>query len=120
GVCLDPLGVRFEQRSVPRAIAAAGLIVGSFAVAALALVLIVPVVIEQATALAQRIPDLLAWARDSVLPLVNRVGARFGVRITPSLLQPSAELVQRGTAFASGVAAGLLSGGLALVNLLAL
>lgn len=120
GYFLDPLVGRVERHGVPRAIAAGGLIVGSFALGVLALVLIMPVVVEQTTALAQRIPDLIAWARDLLLPLVNRAAARFGFRPSQSFAQPSVEIVQRVTTLASGLAAGLLSGGLAFVNLLAL
>jgi predicted PurR-regulated permease PerM len=120
GYFLDPIVARLERLGMPRAAAAGALIAGSFALGALALVLVVPVVVDQATALAERLPDLLAWARDAVLPLVTSVGARFGMGTVPALGEPSAELVQRATSLVTGLAARLLSGGLAIVNVVAL
>jgi len=117
---LSPLIQQLEQRGISRTIAAGGLVVGFIVVTGVALVFLVPLVVEQVTALVQRLPDLVAWLRQSLLPIVARFAGRFGLRIAPVVSQPSPEMVQRVAGFVSGLATGLLSGGLALVNALAL
>jgi predicted PurR-regulated permease PerM len=118
GYFLDPFVNRLERMGVSRAVAAGALLVVFFAIVTLVIVLVAPIVVEQATALAQRLPDLAGWVRDSVLPTIDRLARRLGLR-TP-LAQPSMEIVQRFAGVLSGFAGGLLSGGLALVNVIAL
>lgn len=117
---LDPLVAWLHQHRVPRALAAAGIMVGFFGLVTTAVIFLAPIVVEQMTSLVQRLPDLFAWARDAVLPYVNSFLTRVGVTRVPTLAQPSAELVQRFATLLSGFAAGLLSQGLAFVNVLAL
>jgi predicted PurR-regulated permease PerM len=118
GYFLNPLVNRLEERGDHRAVAAGGLIIGFFGIGALVLILVMPLIVEQVTALVQRLPDLVAWARESALPYVNQLAARLGVRGPAA--QPSAEVVQRMASFLSGFAGGIVSGGLAFVNVLAL
>lgn len=120
GFFLDPVVCALERRGVSRALASAGIIVGFFALASLAIVLVVPVIVEQATGLAARLPDLVVWARDSLVPIANRLLERFGMPRSQLLAGPSADLAQRAVSLVGGLASGVLSRGLAVFNLLAL
>jgi len=116
---LDPLVAWLEKHGIRRVLASGGIIVGFFAVVSLLLLLVVPVVIEQLGNLAQRIPDLVVWVRVSLTPYLNRILVRFGTQI-PALATPSADMVQKTVGFMGGVLTGLLTRGLAVVNVLAL
>lgn len=117
---LDPLVGWLERHGVRRAIAATGIILTFFALASTVIILITPVILEQATALAVRLPRLLAWARDALLPWVRHLFDRFHVPIPAGLSEPSGEAMQRIASIATALVTGVLSRGLALFNVVAL
>ena len=117
---VDPLVDRLERRGISRALASSGIIVGFFLVGGLFLLFLVPALVSQVSGLIQRLPDLVAWARDSVIPLVNGLLPRLGLSRVPSLADTSAELMQRVASVLAGFASGLLTQGLAVVNVFVL
>jgi predicted PurR-regulated permease PerM len=117
---LDPLVAWLERHGVRRVVAAAGIILSFFAIATTVIILITPVILEQTTALAARLPRLLAWARDALLPWVRHLFERFNVPIPAGLAEPSGEAMQRVAAVVTALVGGVLSRGLAFFNVVAL
>jgi predicted PurR-regulated permease PerM len=117
---LDPVVVWLTRHHVSRATAAGLLVGGSFVVSVVAMLVVGPVVIEQAGRFLERVPDLLASAYRLAMPLLQHGLDRLGV--SPRGEVPDA-LVQAGprlTGILADWAAGLLGRGVALVNLLGL
>jgi predicted PurR-regulated permease PerM len=114
---VDPLVGWLERHGLSRAGASAGIVFGGFAVAVLALLLIVPILIEQITSLAVRLPDLVVWAHQGLAPIATRFVERLGAPkdLLPSA--PTAEMLQRAASVGSEVLGSLLSKGLAVVSL---
>lgn len=117
---LDPLVGWLEKQGVRRSLASGGIIVGFFGVVGLILLFLLPVLVTQVTGLIQRIPDLFARLRDSILPLANQLLARFGARVAPLAAPSAGEMLQKSASVLGGFLLGVVSGGLALVNVIAL
>ena len=120
GYVVDPVVVWLTRRGLSRG-AAAGLLVGSsFAVGLVVLLVVGPLLVEQAGALLARVPAIVSAVYDGAAPLVRRLLAVVGVgprdQVPPIVLQASARV----EAMAVEWAAGLLGQGVALVNLLGL
>lgn len=117
---VDPVVLWLERRGLSRG-AAAGVLVGSsFAISMLLMLVIAPVVIDQAVALLVRVPELLATAYRAAVPLVQRVlgGLAVGTRgeVPGILVHAGARFEELFAAWA----AGLVTQGLALVNVVGL
>ena len=114
---VDPLVARLERLGIRRTAASAGIVLGGFAVIVAALLLLVPLLLDQISALAARLPDLVAWAHQGLAPVATRLLERVGA--PPDLLPsaPTAEMLQRAASVGSQVLASLLSKGLAVVSL---
>lgn len=117
---VDPLVARLERLGLSRAVASGGIVVGWFGIASLALLVLVPVVVEQTTGLVARLPDLIAWAHRGLLPVVNRLIEKLGTPITALPSPPAAEILQRAAGVGGDVLRRVLAEGLAAVNLLSL
>ncbi len=120
GYFLDPVVERLSRRGLSRAMAAGVLIASSFGVGIALLVLLVPPLLEQTLALARQLPGLVAALEQQAQPLAARLLA--DMRTTPAgdLTQPLAGMVQKVLGSATGLLGGVLTGGLAVVNLLSL
>jgi predicted PurR-regulated permease PerM len=117
---VDPLVVWLTHRGLSRGVAAGLLVGSSFAVGIGTLVLVGPVLLEQADALATRVPAILTSAYAGVEPAARRALAIVGVGPAgevPALVTQAGERVE---AMVADWAAALLGQGLALVNLLGL
>ncbi|MCB2188765.1 MAG: AI-2E family transporter [Deltaproteobacteria bacterium] len=117
---LNPAANRLTAWGLPRSLAA-GLIVGAGLSLLVALfVLVVPVLVEQAVGLAAEMPvylkSLAAWLKPHVL----KVMASLDPSALAKLEAQWADLARKAAAWLGQVLGGLLSGGLALVNLAAL
>jgi predicted PurR-regulated permease PerM len=117
---VDPLVARLERLGLSRAVASGGIVVGWFGIAAVALLLLVPVLVEQTTGLVAHLPDLVAWAHRGLLPVVSRLIDRLGTPITALPSPPTADILQRAAGIGSDVLRRVLAEGLAAVNLLSL
>jgi predicted PurR-regulated permease PerM len=117
---VDPVVVWLERRGLSRGIAAALLVGSSFVAGIVTLLVVGPVLIEQAGALLARVPALLSTAYEAAGPLMRRVLTAFGVgpsdQVPPILVQAG----QRIETMAAERAATLLGQGIALMNVLAL
>lgn len=117
---VDPLVRLLERRGLSRGSAAAGIITGFFAIATAAFFVFLPVILDQTSALASRLPALFVWARDAALPWVQAAFVRLRIPLPEGLAEPSPEVMRRLASLATSVVGGLLSGGLAVVNVVAL
>lgn len=118
--CLAPLVARLERNGLPRAVASGGIVVGFLIVISLVLLLLVPVLIEQVTSLANRLPALAAWAHDTLLPVTNRLMERIGAPQATLLPAQTANILQRAASVFSSFLTKLVSEGFAVVGLLSL
>ena len=120
GYVVDPLVVWLERRGLSRG-AAAGLLVGSSFVASMVTMLVVgPVLVEQAGALLARIPAILSAAYETAAPLVHRLLAAAGVGPSGEVPEILVQAGHRIENMAAERATALLGQGLALANLLGL
>lgn len=119
GYFLDPVVERLARRGLSRGSAAGLLIVGSFALGALGLLLVLPALIEQALDVSRRLPAVLAAVHDWLQPVLDRT--LIGVR-TPAgdLSRPLSALMERASSAIAALLANLVSQGLAIVNVLSL
>jgi predicted PurR-regulated permease PerM len=117
---VDPLVARLEQLGLSRTVVSGAIVIGGLGVGAIVLLLLVPVVIRQLIQLAERLPALVAWMEQGLLPLVNQLSAKLGVSPTALPMPPVAEIIQRAGSFVTDLLTRLLSGGLAIVNVLSL
>ena len=117
---VDPVVVWLERRGISRG-AAAGLLVGiSFTTGLVVLLVLAPVLVEQAGTLLARAPGILTSGYEAIAPLVRRALAGIGVgprEAVPPMLVQAGERVE---AMAVEWAAALLGRGIALVNMLGL
>lgn len=109
GYIFDPVVAGLERRGVPRAITAAALIFGSYAVGIAAFVLVFPIVAEQAAALWAQLPSLIDAAMGHVRALLARFGASAGGTSGEAAMERLAGPL-------AGFATGLVGRGLALLN----
>lgn len=116
---LDPLADRLERRGVPRSIAAVLMLISFFGIAILLLLLILPTVVEQVTALAQALPVYFSTAIESVRPMARRVMKQINTGSASDLSQPLA-LAQSAAGFVGQLLNAALERGLALANSLVL
>lgn len=112
GYFLDPVVERLTRYGISRAVAAGALIVGAFAVGVAALVLLVPVVVQQLTELMRDLPSLLATARERIAASA----APYTDAFSPPLDHVATQAVEQ----AGRVGLGLIGRGLALVNVASL
>jgi predicted PurR-regulated permease PerM len=117
---VDPLVGWLERHGVRRSIASGGIITLFFLAVGLVVLLVGPVMVEQVANLVQRLPALVGWFHDSLVPVVNRLLARMGARAGAFAPPSGAEMVQRGVGVVAGFATRLVSRGVAIVNLLTL
>ena len=117
---VDPLVVWLERRGLSRG-AAAGLLVGSsFAASIVTMLVVGPVLVEQAGALLARVPAILSATYEAAAPLMRRTLTAAGVGQSGEVPALLVQAGQRIESMAVERAAALLGQGFALVNLLAL
>ena len=115
----DPVVRRLEDWGVGRAISALAVLVIFVIIVAGGIVLLAPVLERQLAGVIERLivaaQDLLDWLR----PYIQNVARQAGIA-QPAELGNAAEIAGKIANSVGGVAGGLLSGGLAIVNILSL
>jgi predicted PurR-regulated permease PerM len=112
GYFLDPVVERLTRHGMSRAAAAGAIIVGAFAIGVTALILLLPVVIQQVAALVEHLPSLLTAARERIAALTAPLTGAFA----PPLDEVATNAVEQ----ASRVVLGVIGQGIALVNVASL
>jgi predicted PurR-regulated permease PerM len=108
GYLFDPVVAGLERRGVPRAVTAAGLILGSYAIGITTFVLLFPVVASQAAALWAQLPSLVDAATAQLRTFLARFGAATGAAPGGAMERLAGPI--------AGFATGLVGQGLALLN----
>ena len=117
GYLLDPVVERMTGWGVSRGVAAAVLILGSYALGIASLLLLTPLVVEQALRFIARLPAYGTSLYNLAAPLLMRAAAAAGVGDAATLTQTLSAAVERVVGPMTVLASGLLGQGLALLNL---
>jgi predicted PurR-regulated permease PerM len=117
---LDPIADWLERRGAPRGVAAFGIVATFLIFLILALALLLPVLVAQVAALISRLPEYFETFRAFANPLIIEIEDRIGDQMAERLRQTFADFSEESFAAVGGVLRGMLSGGLALVNLLSI
>ncbi|MBM3489145.1 MAG: AI-2E family transporter [Alphaproteobacteria bacterium] len=116
----DPVADRLKRSGLPRSLAAALVVVAVFLAAILVGLLLAPLVQGQLDQLLQRVPRFVQMLREQALPsIVERLQA-LGLSIEGDMRQAVAGVAGDAVAFLGKLLGGALSGGAAILNLLAL
>jgi predicted PurR-regulated permease PerM len=119
---LDPLVGRIEGWGTSRAKATAGVTVAFGVLVLGVLAVLVPLLVHEIPGLIESVFDIVRQAVDQVRPVVDRLARRAGTDATGLIgqLPGGSQIAGEVVAWLGGFLAGLLSGGLALINLLSL
>ncbi|MFN8759958.1 MAG: AI-2E family transporter [Tagaea sp.] len=116
---LDPAVDRAERAGVPRAIGAAGAPILFFVAVGVAVALLAPVLQTQLFGLAERLAVVVRhtveWARPYIEDLLEQIG-----HVEPQQFSGAGDAARQVFGWLARAAGGVLSGGLAIVNLLSL
>ena len=117
---LDPAADKLEEWRIPRGIAAAVIIAVFFLVIGGFFVALWPILQDQIAGIVVALPETLTKLR----PLLDQVLAQLGENLNITMAQDAegllAQTAERALSAAGEAAGGLISGGLALINLLGL
>ncbi len=120
----DPFADKLEDWGFSRALATTVITALFFAIVLVAALLIVPVVAGQLIGLVERLPVYMEKFQASVLPLVNRIltelPASFGAPELDWGREALSQYSKNAVQWLVSLGAGILSGGMALLNLLSL
>lgn len=117
---LDPIADWFERQGMSRLAATLTILVLSIFVLGAAIVILLPILINQLIALISNIPDYIEKLRGQLTSLFNgKVMAFLGLDAT-SLQSSLGDLMKQGAAVASSVFGSILVGGRAVLNILSL
>lgn len=117
---LDPLADRLERGGLSRMMATTFITALFFVLLVVLLVLLVPVLQSQISAFISEIPDYLETAVEMVTPLVESAQRAFTQEELRELQTQISEFTGTIASWLAGMLRGLLSGGVALFNLLSL
>jgi predicted PurR-regulated permease PerM len=117
---LDPLADRLERLGCSRTLAVTLIIATFFLIVILALALLIPVIQAQVTGFLDRVPGYIDSLRAQAGPLIDRLRAALPEGQMQDLRSAAGE--QAGTAikWVGGFFSGMLTGGVALLNLISL
>jgi len=119
---LDPLVDALERRRVPRWLGTTIVTTGFFALAALFLLLLAPLFYSQFLALVAKLPQMVTVLRDRLDPLLAKAQSNLGMAPDEMQTVRDAATAQatRALQWGASMIGSLLTGGLAVVNLLSL
>ncbi len=117
---LDPLADRLEKIGMPRLLATIVIVVAFGVILATSLVFLLPPLLEQLTGLAARLPSYIQSLKDIVLGFGERWFGDVLKSSDSGIEQAAAEFIQKATGWFGRFLGSLWSGGMALVNTLAL
>jgi len=119
---LDPLVDALERRRLPRWLGTAVVTTGFFALAALFLLLLAPLFYSQFFALAAKLPQLVTVLRDRLDPLLAALQMNLGMapEEVQTVREAASSQATKALQWGAGMIGSVLTGGLAVVNLLSL
>ena len=116
GYLLDPVVDRLARWGVSRGAAAGVLILGSYALGIASLLLLTPLVVEQALRFVAKLPAYVTSLYNLAAPFLARAAAAAGVDDTTRLAQTMAAAMERVVGPMTTLARRLLGHGLAFIN----
>lgn len=117
---LDPLADRLERAGLSR-MAATGVITAIFfLVVVLALIILVPIIEDQVVTFAHKVPGYLDTLNERIQPYLADLKRRLNPRDLEKLRSSAGEYAGTAMSWLGGVVRGVLTGSLAVVNLLSL
>ncbi|MGE3932403.1 MAG: AI-2E family transporter [Rhodospirillaceae bacterium] len=117
---LDPVADRIERWGAPRWLAATILTVAFVLIVVAALVIVVPLLQSQIASFLERLPQYLDLARQRLQDVLPSVKSRLSEEDIASLRDTAGSLAKNASAWIGAALGGLVTGGLALLNLLSL
>jgi len=117
---LDPLADRMQRAGVSRTMATSLITAWFFLLVVLALVILVPIIEDQVVAFAQKVPGYIDTLNERLQPYLAELKRRLSPRDLEKLRSSAGEYAGTAMGWIGGVAKGLLTGSLAVVNVLSL
>lgn len=117
---LDPLADRLERAGLSRLSATALITAGFFLVVVVAMVILVPIVEHQVVAFVQKVPGYVDTLNERLQPLLVEVKRRLSSRDLDKLRSSAGEYAGTAASWALGAVRGVLTGSLAVFNVLSL
>jgi predicted PurR-regulated permease PerM len=117
---LDPLADRLERAGLSRMAATSVITAMFFLVVVLALIVLVPLIEDQVVAFAQKVPGYLDTINERIQPLLAELKRRLSPRDLEKLRSSAGEYAGTAVSWLGGVVRGVLTGSLAVVNVLSL
>ncbi|MBC7908360.1 MAG: AI-2E family transporter [Rhodospirillaceae bacterium] len=117
---LDPLADRLERTGLSRMAATSMITAIFFLVVVLALIVLVPILEDQIIAFAQKVPGYLDNLNERLQPYLAELKRRLSSRDLEKLKSSAGEYAGTAMAWLADVVRGVLTGSLALVNVLSL
>ena len=115
---LDPVADRFESWGLPRGVAVLTILLGLLVVFVLALVLLVPLLVEQAAGLAAQLPSVAGRLREMIAPYADGPLGQLVGTDAKSLEASVGTLLSHSTGVVSRVLESVWNGGQAVVSIL--
>lgn len=117
---LDPVADRIERWGAPRWLAATILTIGFVLLVVAAILIVVPLLQAQIAAFLERLPQYLDLARQRVDELLPMVKSQLSNEDMESLRDTAGGLAKNASGWIGTALGGLLSGGLAILNIVSL
>lgn len=115
---LNPVVAGLQRRKLSRAVATAVVVGGFCLFVLLALILLVPVLVGQASGFAQRLPDYVAALRERILPLVDMARDVLPPDMVDRLRAGAMDFAGPAARWLAGVLGSILGGGMIVVSAL--
>ncbi|HTH16352.1 MAG TPA: AI-2E family transporter [Magnetospirillum sp.] len=117
---LDPLADRLERSGLSRLAATTVITAAFFLLLVLLLIVLVPIIEDQVLAFAHKVPGYIDTLNERLQPLLNEAKKRLSPRDIEKLRSSAGEYAGTVASWALGAVRGVLTGSLAVVNVLSL
>lgn len=117
---LDPLADRLERSGLSRLAATSVITFAFFLVVVLALIILVPLIEDQVLAFAHKVPGYIDTLNERLQPLLAEAKKRLSPRDIEKLRSSAGEYAGTAASWALGAVRGVLTGSLAVFNVLSL
>lgn len=115
---LDPLVDRGERSGMPRWLAATVVLLSFAMLVFIAILLLVPLLRAQVVQLIEGAPGLVAWAKNDLIPELEALVGRLSPEDVERLRTAVGEYAGTAAGWAADVVRGVLSGGVAIVDVI--
>ncbi len=117
---LDPLADRLQRAGLSRTMATTVITACFFLVVVLILIILVPIIEDQVVTFAQKVPGYIDMVNERLQPYLAELKRRLSPRDLEKLRSSAGEYAGTAMTWLAGVLRGVLTGSLAVVNVLSL